>query len=216
MIKSLIGEGMADGGGYEDFEATFGSLDPARQGYDSPLRMVNYIESHDEGRLILELVKAGMDRETARKKSALGASVLLMLPGPVMLYQGEEWGEDTVRTQEYNPLHREFLETQAGKELFDHYSRMIRIRRENQAVRTGNFKIEAVYAEKKTGIFHRWNDGGNEIVAVYNFAHDEQSFTVPFPRSGVWKDLLSGRGVQIEDELEMMLGGSDAAIFVNE
>jgi 1,4-alpha-glucan branching enzyme len=213
-IKALLGEGLLRPEGWERFDETVRKLDAEANGYPDRIRAVNYIESHDEPRLVLELVNAGMDRQTARKKSALGASLLFSLPGPVMLLQGQEWGEDTVKTQEYNPLHWEYLETNEGRALFEHYARMARARAGAAGLRNGNLTFEAVSAERKTAVIRRRADDGSEVVAAFNFGVDEQALSVPFPAAGLWKDALSGRGVRVGSELEITLGGSEAAVFV--
>lgn len=215
-MKALLGEGRLRTEGWERFEETIRKLDAEANGYVGRTQAVNYIESHDEPRLVLEFVNAGMDRRTARKKSALGASLLFSLPGPVMLLQGQEWGEDSVRTQEYNPLHWEYLETHEGRSLFEHYARMARLRADAAGLRSGNLSFEAVYPDRKTTVIRRRTDEGSDAVAVFNFGRDEQTLTVPFPAAGLWKDALSGWGVRVEDTLEITLGGSDAAIFLEQ
>lgn len=192
-LKALLCQQAIGGYSWDDFEGTIRTLDPAHEGYgERPTCMINYLESHDEERVILEVMQAGFDEQTARRKSALGATVLFTVAGAPMLYHGQTMGQDTPKNMDHNYIDWEDLNTEGGRGLHEHYKRLARLRRERGALRTANIAIDAVMPQQKAVVYHRWNDAGDEVVVAANFSPDEQLLRVPMPSSGRWSDLFSG------------------------
>jgi 1,4-alpha-glucan branching enzyme len=215
-IKALLTQGEFDGFHWDDFDRCVSAFDPHRQGYNRADQLVNYLESHDEPRVIYVCRAAGQDENTARFKSGLGAAVLFTLPGEPMLYHGQEWGEATERTLERNLLHWDLLQTEGGRGLFQHFQRLCRLRRDHPAVRAEGYAVDALYPEQKSLVFHRWEDVGDEVVVVVNFSSASQSIKAPFPHAGRWREILSDRTIDVEQEHTVELGPSAASIFVRD
>lgn len=213
-LKALLGEGEFTGFHSDDFVRCAGILNPWEQGYAHAAKMVNFLESHDEERVIPDLLAAGLDETAARFKSGLGASVLFTMPGEPMLYQGQEWGEATGRILEPNPLHWELLETEGGRGLFEHYRRLCWLRRERPALRAEGYALDALYPEQKSLVYHRWNDEGDEVVVAVNFSPVAQNLTIPFPRPGRWREWLRDEVIEVQENLSLDVGSSAAVIFV--
>ncbi len=213
-FKALLGEGEYNGFRWENFEQALQFLDPWEQGYARAAAMVNFLESHDEERVIRDIRAAGIDGNGARYKSALGASVLLTMPGEPMLYHGQEWGEATERTLDPNPIHWDRLETEGGRGLFEHYRRLVHLRRDHPALRSENFSLDAVYPEQKAVVYHRWNDEGDEVVVAVNFSSAPQTLAIPFPRPGRWRGILREETFDVTERLSLQLDPSSAEIFV--
>lgn len=221
-LKALLREGEFNGVNWENFGEALLCLDPWQRGYQAAANVINYLESHDEQRVMTDIQAAGIDEARARHKSALGASVLFTMPGQPMLYHGQEWGEATERTLDPNPIDWGQLETEGGRGLFEHYCRLAHLRQEHPGLRSESYSLDAMNPEQKTVVYHRWNDEGDEIVVAANFSANKQSLHVPFPRPGRWQEVLSGRTVEVstngEEEapagLPFELESASAAIFV--
>lgn len=212
--KALLREGTYHDWDWNNGDQWLGVLDAYAQGYTSPAQMVNYLESHDEPRIVHEVMTAGMDEEAARYKSALGAILLLTAPGVPMLYHGQEWGEATEKTTDHNPLHWELLDSDGGLGLKTHYQTLIGLRRDHGALRTSNIAIDHCSSESKTLVYHRWNDQGDEVVVALNFASAEQQVDVPFPSGGRWRDVISGDELDADGTAGIVLAPSQGRAFV--
>ena len=221
-LKALLREGEFNGVNWDDFGGALTVLEPWQRGYQAASNVINYLESHDEQRVMIDIQAAGIDENGARYKSALGASVLFTMPGQPMLYHGQEWGEATQRTLDPNPIDWGRLETEGGRGLFEHYCRLAHLRQEHPALRSENYSLDAMDPEQKTVVYHRWNDEGDEVVVAVNFLPIKQTLDVPFPRPGGWREVLSGSTVKVSladgEEaaavLPLELEPSSAAIFV--
>jgi len=197
-LKALLCQREIGGYTWEDFEGAIRTLDPGREGYgDRPTCMVNYLESHDEERVILELKQAGFDEETARRKSALGATILFTAVGEPMLYHGQTLGQDTAKNIDHNFIDWEDLGTPGGKGLHEHYRRLAWLRRERDALKSTNIAIDAVMSEMRSVVYHRWNDAGDEVVVVANFSSEDQKLPVPMPSQGKWREFFSGNEAKL-------------------
>lgn len=221
-LKALLREGEFNGVHWDDFAGALMVLDPWQRGYQAAANVINYMESHDEERVMTDIQEAGLEEDRARHKSALGASVLFTMPGQPMLYHGQEWGEATRRTLDPNPIDWGRLETEGGRGLFEHYCRLAHLRQAHPALRSENYSLDALDSERKTVVYHRWNDEGDEVVVAVNFSPVKQGLEIPFPRSGRWQEVLSGHIVDVspaggETEaagLFYELESSTAAIFI--
>lgn len=215
MTKALLREGHYFNWDWNNGRQWLQVLDARKQGYTSPLQMVNYFESHDESRAIAEACSvAGRMEEGARHKSALAATWLLTAPGVPMLYHGQEWGEATDKKPEHNPLHWEALDSDAGLGLKTHYATLIGTRRDHPALRNTNIAIDHCSEEHKTLAFHRWNDEGDEVAVALNFSSVDQRIAVAFPSAGHWRDVVSGDECDADGVCAIWLGPSQGKVFV--
>lgn len=164
-LKALLCENGKHGYSWDDFEQAVKTFDPVPEGYgERPWAMVNYLESHDEERVLLELKQAGFDEETARQKSALGAEALFTAPGVPMVFHGQSFGQDTPRNMDHDYISWGALDAPGGRGLDEHYRRLAWLRRETGALKSSNISVDAVLSDKKTVIYRRWDDAGSEAV----------------------------------------------------
>src|SRR5690606_23160048 len=171
----------------------------------------------DEARLVHELREAAFSPDAARRRLALAATVLLASPGVPMIYQGQEWGEDTfLTTNERNPIRWALLETTGGEGLHAHYRRMLELRRTRAALRAEGFRVAAVSNEQKWAVWHRWDGRGDEAVLAANFGNEPRTLAVPFPRAGAWRDAIGDRLVERgeAETVEVELQPVEAALFL--
>jgi 1,4-alpha-glucan branching enzyme len=158
---------------------------------------VIYTESHDEvangkARVVQEI--AGQDDVNtwyAKKRSTLGAALMMTSPGVPMLFQGQtlledKWFDDT------DPI--DWSRFSEFKGIVKLYRDLIRLRR-NLAGTTRGLQgqhVEILHLDnrKKIIAFHRWMDGGpgDSTVAVMNFSHQPVTdYVLKFPAEGLWK-----------------------------
>ncbi len=169
--------------------------------YDADaFRRVVYTESHDEvanGRARLPQEIGGEDPESwvAKKRSTLGAALVMTAPGIPMLFQGQEFLEDEW-FRDTDPLDWDRLKDTGG--IRDLYRDLIALRRNLRGATRGLTGQGAACIhsndEAKVLAFHRWAEGGpsGSTVAVFNFsenAHD--GYTLGFPAAGTWRVRLS-------------------------
>jgi 1,4-alpha-glucan branching enzyme len=214
-IKALTQRGKVHGTwDWDRFEETARTFEPQREGYERASHMVNYIESHDEGRIVHELRNAGLPAEAARRRLALAATVLLSAPGVPMIYQGQEYGETAPLTvNERNPVNWGMLATRGGRGLLEHYQRLCKLRGDHPALRAEGFAFDAVHNDEKWFVFHRWNEEGDVVVVAANFG-DPRKVLIPLPEAGKWCELFSQRIHDVKGEaLELDVDGTAAVVL---
>jgi 1,4-alpha-glucan branching enzyme len=188
-------------------EAIIGPVDSARDlaavraallgrpGVD-PFRRVIYTESHDEvangkRRIPSMIDPAAPDSIYARKRSTLGAALVLTAPGVPMLFQGQELLEDGWFT-DTDPVDWTRAERFAG--ILALYRDLIDLRR-NRAGHTGGLQgpgIEVFHLNDKDKVlaYRRFSPDrpGDDVVVVASFANrDFNVYRVGLPAAGVWK-----------------------------
>ncbi len=157
---------------------------------------VIYTESHDEvangrARVPHEIWPDNPGSWFSRKRSTLGAVLVLTSPGIPMLFQGQEiledhWFRDT------HPIEWEKKERFAG--VFRLYRDLIRLRRnwwdDTRGLRGQHADVFHVNDADKVLAFHRWDQGGprDDVVVVLNFANRAyDAYTIGLPRAGRWR-----------------------------
>ncbi len=160
------------------------------------MQRVIYTESHDEvangkQRVPEEIWPGHADSWFSRKRSTLGAALVLTAPGIPMIFQGQEFLENGY-FQDTVPLDWVKLKTFAPIHLL--YRDLIRLRRnwfnQTRGLRGQHINVHHVNNTDKVLAFHRWEKGGpgDDVVIVANFgnrAYDD--YSLGFPRAGVWR-----------------------------
>jgi 1,4-alpha-glucan branching enzyme len=166
-------------------------------GYNgSSVQRVIYTESHDEvangkSRVPEEIWPGNAGSWFSRKRSTLGAAMVLTAPGIPMIFQGQEFLEDGY-FQDTVPLDWGRLQAFSGINLL--YRDLIRLRRNwfNQirGLRGQHINVHCVNHTDKLIAFHRWENGGagDDVIVVANFAdRSYDSYTLGMPRAGRWR-----------------------------
>lgn len=157
-----------------------------------------YTESHDEvsngkARLPEEISNGNVNNYYAKKRTTLGAAMVLTAPGIPMLFQGQailedKWFSDT------DPIEWERLKEFSGINML--FSDLIHLRinatSQTKGLTGQNTSILHLDYNEKIIAFHRWEEGGvaDSTVVILNFQdkpHD--AYAIPFPLPGKW-DLL--------------------------
>ncbi len=180
-----------------DMRSLAGALEERFNG--DAFRRVIYTESHDESGNDENLARKidGNDPESwyARKRTTLGAALLLTTPGIPMLWQGQEihWTE---RFTDKVPLDWSRLERFGGIHML--YRDLCRLRRnwhdDTRGLRGQHVNCHLVDDDSKVIAYHRWDQGGpgDDVVVILNFSNRSwENFEVGLPHGGIWRCTFS-------------------------
>ncbi|MFM7052563.1 MAG: alpha-amylase family glycosyl hydrolase [Planctomycetota bacterium] len=157
---------------------------------------VVYTESHDEvangqSRMPEAIWPGNAGSWFSKKRSTLGAAVVMTSPGIPMLFQGQEFLEDGW-FQDTDPV--DWSKNKAFAGIKSLYKDLIKLRRNMTGVTRGltgqNTNVHHVNNSWKVIAFHRWMNGGDldDVIVVMNFSSTPRfGYRVGFPRDGRWK-----------------------------
>lgn len=157
---------------------------------------VIYTESHDEvangrSRVPEEIWPGNAGSWFSKKRSTVGAALVMTSPGIPMLFQGQEVLEDGY-FQDSDPVDWTKRVTYGGIEHL--YRDLIRLRRNwfdtTRGLRGQNVNVHHINNTDKVVGFHRWDQGGvrDDVVVVVNLGNRSYTnYNLGFPRGGVWK-----------------------------
>jgi len=157
---------------------------------------VIFTESHDAdsngAQRVPEMIWPGNANSWySKKRSTLGAALVMTAPGIPMIFMGQEflcpgWFNDD---QE--------LDWSAAANfpgIIQLYRDLIRLRRNwfnnSRGLRGQNVNVHHVNPSNKVIGFHRWDQGGSgdDVVVVLNFGNQGYAnYALGFPRAGVWR-----------------------------
>jgi 1,4-alpha-glucan branching enzyme len=127
----------------------------------------------------------------ARKRSTLGAALVMTAPGIPMLFQGQEILEDAWFHDD-DPIDWTKQERFAGIHLL--YRDLIRLRRNwydtTRGLRGQHVNVHHVSDSDKVIAYHRWERGGprDDVVVVVNLANrGYANYRLGLPRGGRWR-----------------------------
>ncbi|MCH2102273.1 MAG: alpha amylase C-terminal domain-containing protein, partial [Planctomycetes bacterium] len=155
-----------------------------------------YTESHDENangrsRVLEEIWPGNADSWYSKKRSTLGAALLMTSPGIPMIFQGQEFLEDGY-FDDTDPL--DWSKRVAFSGIRNLYRDLIRLRR-NWYDHTGGLKgqglnVHHVNDNDKVIAFHRFDQGGSgdDVIVVANFSDRSwTNYRIGLPRAGTWR-----------------------------
>lgn len=171
--------------------------DAIAHGYNGDaFERVVYTESHDEvangkQRVPEEIWPGNASSWYSKKRSTLGAVLVMGSPGIPMIFMGQEFLEDGWFADN-DPLDWSKATTFAG--IRSMYRDLIALRRNVDGVTRGltgqNTNVFHVNNDWKLIAWHRWMNGGetDDVVAVANFANaGRTNYRIGVPRSGLWR-----------------------------
>jgi len=191
------------------------------------LSHVNYMESHDEERVTLDMLTRGRqdpgydirDLSIALNRLKLAAAFLYTVPGPKMLWQFGELGYDksinfcpdgtvnpNCRTAN-KPLpwgagNLGYYEDPERKKVYKAMSAILRLINTNKpAFKSGNFSWKSSGPWRFISINHP----SMNIAIVGNFSTTYQETSGFFTRTGIWFDYFSGSSITVTDLLDRYL-----------
>lgn len=214
LIELLKDDALDEAPGHDLWQDFLSALVPERSGYSRARKRANYIESHDEERLVKKLRDAGFDGGEARHRAALAAVLLMMAPGEPLLYQAQEWGEKTPLDMDGNPIHWELLGSDGGQGLRAFYHKLIGIRNDHPAIRSENFTLEYDNHEQQCVVFQRWHTEGDRVVVAANLSPHGHRFSFPMPAPGGWHEAIAEEDIECGDRIELELDPHAARIWI--
>jgi 1,4-alpha-glucan branching enzyme len=159
-------------------------------------KRIIYTESHDaiangRARVPEEIWPGNANSWFSRKRSTLGAALVLTSPGIPMIFEGQELLEDCW-FQDKVPVDWSRVENERG--ILGMYRDMIALRRNLLGKTRGlcgqNITIHHFDNGAKIIAFHRWDKQGpaDSVVVVVNMANQShEGYVIGFPRVGLWK-----------------------------
>jgi 1,4-alpha-glucan branching enzyme len=162
----------------------------------SAFQRVIYTESHDEvangqSRMPEAIWPGNASSWFSKKRSTLGAAVVMTSPGIPMLFQGQEFLEDGW-FQDTDPVDWTKATTFAGIKAL--YKDLIALRKNSAGLTRGltgqSTNVFHVNQGWKVLGFHRWMNGGekDDVIVVMNFSSTPRTgYRIGFPRDGRWK-----------------------------
>jgi len=177
------------------------------RGWNGP-QIVNYMESHDEERLMYKNLQYGKiagdysvrNLNTALERTEAAAAFFFTIPGPKMVWQFGELGydfsiEENGRTGK-KPIHWEYQDNLNRKKLYQVFAALIKLKSEEAAFRSDDFSLNTNSALKRIEINHTDMD----VRIVGNFDVIEGSISPSYSKTGSWYDYFSGKEITVTDQ----------------
>ena len=188
---------------YFDIDNITNHINAYSQGYGFVTGPINYIESHDENRLIYQSTEfEGHTLQDACKRSKIGATILFTSHGVPMIYQGQEFAQNTPNrdTGGYpipQPLEWSNLETELGADLNQHYKKLISLRNNYDVLKQPPLEVKYTNNANKTFVYWRADDA-EKVVIVVNLDTNIQFLDLEFPDAGTWYDNINDLEITID------------------
>ncbi|MDD3876909.1 MAG: alpha-amylase family glycosyl hydrolase [Bacteroidales bacterium] len=199
------------------------------KGWSQP-HAVGFYESHDEERMMYEMLNYGNSAgtynvrhlKTAINRKALLAAFLFTVPGPKMTWQFGELGFDysifwptgtEISRTVKKPVRWDYFDDVDRHCMFCKYSAIVRLRTENPEVfRSSNFNIDASGLGKRIWVSH--ND--MNVLVLGNFSVSQISMVPDFQHTGTWYDYLAGTSYPVSNtQNPITLQPGEFRIFTN-
>lgn len=180
-------------------------------GWTNPT-MISYMESHDEERLMYKNLTYGyisgtyniQNLYTALKRQEMASVLFYTVPGPKMLWQFGELGYDvSINTNGRvgdKPIHWEYYQNPARKELYNVTASLIKLRQEEPVFSTSNYTVDYSGAIKKLSLSY----SGDEVRVVANCDVISTLTSVSFGSTGTWYDYLKGDSITVNSTSQQL------------
>jgi len=200
-------------------------------GYGSAAQVINYTASHDEVRPEHEIHfysarymqrPRGWSLESLELALArLGLAALFASAGVPMIWSGQEFGDNSPRTIDFQPLQWHRLEEAPNRAHYDLVRRLIHARRDHPSLQSDNISFDwQEFAESKLVQFWRWEsrpygEDGDAVAVALNFAPTTRRVSIGLPYTGAWFDVVSSETFVVQrSPLQITLPPYGAAILV--
>jgi 1,4-alpha-glucan branching enzyme len=182
-----------------------------QRGWANP-HLVTYMESHDEERLMYKNLQWGnnegtysiMDPITALRRIELTAAFLFTIPGPKMIWQFGELGYDVSIDYDCRvcnkPIRWNYFTEVNRRRLYDIFSSLIQMRRENEVFETDDFSWSLGSALRRINLNHL----SMNAVVLGNFDVTADSINPNFQNTGWWYEFFTGDSLNVSDVNELI------------
>lgn len=213
--------------GYQT-SSDFTYLTAASRGWSNPM-LVGYMESHDEERTSYRALTNGIseiksDSTLRMKQLAANAAMFLTAPGPKMIWQFGELGYDI--TIDYNgrtgrkPIHWDYLESPARKNLYETYSKILNFRNQYPTLFSSpvNWNWQVTVGNWTNGRRSYISNGSMTAVVLANYKATGPVSSYPdFGKTGTWYELFSGEQLNVTDpSMSIVLQPGEFRIYTDQ
>lgn len=167
--------------------------------------VIGYMESHDEQRVMWDVINNGStngsyntkDLATAANRIKAAAALLLLTPGPKMIWQFGEMGydvsiDDNGRTGR-KPIRWEYLQNAERLRLQKVFAELNKLKLTQAAFRSEEFGLATTNRYKYLNINHPTM----RVQVLANFDTEEYLGRPNLPQAGKWYDYFTGQEVNI-------------------
>jgi 1,4-alpha-glucan branching enzyme len=211
-------------GYHEGGKSNFNWISYKIRGWNDP-RLVGYMESHDEERLMYKNLAYGnsegdyniQELSTALERMQLAGAFFFTIPGPKLIWQfgvlGYDYSIDTDCRTCNKPIRWDYYSQPDRKALYDTWSALIRLRNSYPSVfRSEDFTLYVSGPWKRIEI----DDPEMDIRIIGNFDVVPLTVNPSFSHTGTWFDFFSGKEVEVTDtEREVVLMPGQFHIFTS-
>ena len=165
-------------------------------GWDT--QRIIYTESHDEvgqssgkKRLPEQIWEGNADSWFSKKRSTLGAGIVLTSPGIPMLFMGQEFLEDGAW---HDNVILDWNRASTYSGITALYRDLIHLRRNlsnnTRGLLGSNVNVFHINDSAKVVAYHRWYNGGvgDDVIILANFGNQNYTeYNIGMPRKGLWR-----------------------------
>ncbi len=193
-------------GYHESGKSDFSWISHLERGWDQP-RLVGYMESHDEERLMFKNLSFGnssggydiQELSAALQRMELAGAFFFPIPGPKMIWQfgevGYDYSIDNPCRVCNKPIRWDYLEEEKRQKIYRVWSDLIRLKTTEPAFRSDDFHLEVAGPGKRIGIQHPDMD----IRILGNFGVTRANLEPFFSRTGWWYDYFAADSFQVSN-----------------
>ena len=168
------------------------------RGFKNP-SSVGYMESHDEERIVFDVLKNITALPTVLERLKAAAAIFFTIPGPKMIWQFGELGYDVSIEQNgrtgRKPIKWEYFQDADRLKLYKVYAELIRLKTTQDIFKTSDFIVDLAGMVKKMTL----TNSSSKLISVANFDLGERSVADIFPSSGKWYDFFTGSELNVND-----------------
>ncbi len=188
-------EAALKAGGYSDLNDIKTAVNGG--GYSDQVWRTIYAISHDEaanGSAYLATEFGGRGDWDARAKARVAGALMLATPGIPMLFEGEEFLQDTYFKDDYDhAVNWAYEADTVGSQMEQMYKDAISARWMNEALRSPGFAWTHQDDNNKVIAFRRWSSSGNVVLVVVNLSgqsFSNHSYGVTTGQTGQWTQIF--------------------------
>jgi 1,4-alpha-glucan branching enzyme len=179
--------------------------------YTAPDYLIDYMESHDEERLMYKNITYGntagaagytaRDMATALKRQETAAALFLTTPGPKMIWEFGERGYDISIDNGgrlgVKPPHWEYMNDPLRKKLYTVFAKLIKMKIKNPVFTTSAVQYSVTGAVKTITL----TGTGVKVEVIGNFDVNPQTINITFPATGTYYDYMSGTTINVPNTI---------------
>jgi 1,4-alpha-glucan branching enzyme len=198
-------------GYFDNNKSDFSWISYKTRGWSSP-KVVGYMESHDEERLMYKNLTFGnssgdyniKDLKVALNRMKLAGAFFLTIPGPKMIWQFGELGYDysinypsgtSSDRLTPKPIRWDYYSDPARLKLFKVWQALINLKENYPVFSSSNFTLSVSSIVKRIWI----SDSSMNVTMLGNFDVRTNSIAPNFQNTGIWYDFFSGDSINVSD-----------------